>query len=167
MATKIFIDGYNLLWASDTHRPEAIRNFEHSREELIQRLAGSPRLARHQVTIVFDAHKTDAYDLSSETIDGIEVQFTRQGQSADSVLKKLARQHGSAAVIISSDREVARYAEKRGCGVLGSHEFDLLLDSPPASEDDAFEDADEISYSKKGPARRDPKARRRALARLR
>ena len=165
MGTKIFIDGYNLLWASDTHRPEAIRNFEESREHLIERLAANPRLARHQVTLVFDAHKTDSYDGSTEEVGGLAVRYTRRGQLADEVLRERAKQHGSGAIIISSDREVARYAEKRGCGVLGSHEFDRILDEPIIDVDEDFEE-EEPPPQKKGPARRDPKARRRALARL-
>ncbi len=165
MGTKIFIDGYNMLWASDTHRPEAIRNFEESRADLIARLATSPRLQPHTVTIVFDAYKTDSIYGSTEQVDGIEVQFTRQGQQADSVLRDQAREFGSGAIIVSSDREVARYAEKRGCGVLGSHEFDNLIDQP--IRDDEEDEDEERDTSKKGPSRRDPKARRKALARLR
>ena len=164
MGAHIFIDGYNLLWASDVHRAGAIRDFEGEREALIARLAQSPRLAPHQVSIIFDAHKTDSAESSTAQMGGIEVRFTRHGQQADAVLREMAAQHGSGAIIISSDREVARYAEKKGCGVLGSHEFDRLLDAPVP---DMTDEADETTHSKKGPARRDPKARRRALARLR
>lgn len=166
MGSKIFIDGYNLLWASDTHRPEAIRNFDNSREMLIARLAENPRLQPHEVTIIFDAHKTDSSGESVAKVKNIEIQFTRGGQTADHVLKEMAKQYGSGAIIISSDREVTRYAEKKGCGVLGSHEFDLLLDKPRIEGD--FEEEEETRNNiKKGPSRRDPKARRRALARLR
>lgn len=167
MATRIFIDGYNMLWASDTHRPEAIRNFEHSREELIARIAASPRLKRHKVTLVFDAHKSGGSEGSSEKVKGIKVRFTRGGQQADDVLKEMAKQYSSGAIIISSDREVARYAEKKGCGVIGSHEFDRLLDEPVYEGEFDEEEDSPNNNDKKGPARRDPKARRRALARLR
>ena len=165
MGTRIFIDGYNLLWASDTHRPEAIRNFDRSRLALVERLADNPRLKPHDVTIIFDAHKTESSEASSETVQNIEVRFTRGGQKADHVLREMAKQYGNGAIIISSDREVTRYAEKKGCGVLGSHEFDLLLDKPFVP--DELEEEESTNNEKKGPSRRDPKARRRALARLR
>lgn len=151
MATRIFIDGYNFLWASDRHRPEAIHNFEEARNHMVERLSRNELLARHHVTIIFDAHKTDSLDSSSESIHGIEVQYTRGGQDADSVLKKRATEFGNSAIIISSDREVARFAEKKGCGVLGSHEFDRILFQLPDPD----------------PANRLPKAKRQALARLR
>jgi predicted RNA-binding protein with PIN domain len=184
MPTRIFIDGYNLLWASDLHRPEAIRNFEEARGALIKRLAGHPRLARHKVTIVFDAHKTESSSGSTEKVGSITVQYSRGGQTADEVLREKAKQYGSGAIIVSSDREVARYAEKKSCGVLGAHEFDRLLEEPHHDDDwgedemgpdnegraegDPQREANSKSLrSKKGPARRDPKARRRALARLR
>lgn len=166
MAARIFIDGYNFLWASGEHRPEAIASFQSAREHMIARLAHHPRLARHRVTIVFDAHKTDSTNLSSETVQGIEVVYSRGGQSADDVLKDYARELRDAAVIISSDREVARYAEQKGCGVLGSGAFEQLLNEDLPAEDE--EEAEPASRApKKGPARRDTKARRKALAKLR
>ena len=163
---QIFIDGYNFLWASGEHRPEAIDDFQQARDHLIARLAGHPRLARHQVTVVFDAYKTDATSSSIDMIGGIRVQFSRGGETADDVLKEAAREHRDAAIVVSSDREVARFAEKQGCGVLGSHEFDrVLLEEINLEEDD--EEALYERPAKKGPSRRDPKARRKALARLR
>ncbi len=168
MATRIFIDGYNLLWAADTHRPgNAIRNFEGSRDALIERLAEHTGLAKHQVTLIFDAHKTDAACESSERRGNITVMFTRQGKTADAVIRELCQQYRHGAIVVSSDREVARYAEKKGCGVLGSHEFNRLIDDPNFND---WDEDDEDNYpepKKGGPARREPKARRRALQRLR
>ena len=66
------------------------------------------------------------------------------------------------AIIISSDREVARFAEKKGCGVLGSHEFDRVLNEPMGLEEEEEEEGE-----KQGSAYRPKKARRKALARLR
>jgi predicted RNA-binding protein with PIN domain len=164
MGTHIFIDGYNFLWASGEHRPEAIHNFQEARDHMIQRLAGHPRLARHQVNIVFDAHKTETDWTTSETTGGIEVVYSRRGQEADDVLKDYAREFREAAVIVSSDREVARYAEKKGCGVLGAGTFERVLNEGIPDED---EEDEPPRPTKKGPSRRDPKARRKALAKLR
>ena len=163
--SRIFIDGYNFLWASGEHRPEAISSFQEAREHMVARLAAHPRLAKHQVTVVFDAHKTDSTSIASETVKGIEVVYSRGGQSADDVLKEYARELRDAAVVISSDREVARYAEQKGCGVLGAGAFERLLseDIPPEGD----EDEGPATRDKRGPERRDRKARRKALARLR
>ncbi len=165
MGSRIFIDGYNFLWASDRHRPEAIRDFESAREEMLARLSGHPLLARHQVRIVFDAYKTDSLDRSTETRGDIEVQYSRGGETADQVLKQLATEFGNGAIVISSDREVARFAEKKGCGVLGSHEFDRLLNEEGLRDDE--EEDEYVTQNRKGPSHRLPKARRQALNRLR
>lgn len=167
MATHIFIDGYNFLWASDRDRdrPEAIHSFEGARRSMVERLSRHPQLARHRVTVVFDAHKTDATDRSSDQMGPIEIVYTRGGETADEVLKRQATELGPAAIIISSDREVARHAEKKGCGVLGSHEFDRFLNENRLTQEADQDEDDEPDSS--GPSHRLPKAKRQALARLR
>lgn len=152
MATKILIDGYNFLWQDRLFRNEAIRGHDKGREAVLEWLAKHPRLREFDVTVVFDAQGTDSLHPTEHEEHGFNVVFTAGGQSADDWIRAAAAELGSAAVVVSSDREVARYAEKKGCGVLGSREFQTALERPEVFETD--------------PSRRFSKAKRRALARL-
>lgn len=152
MATKIFIDGYNFLWQERIFRDEAIRGHDKGREAVLKWLTGQARLGEFEVTVVFDAYKTDSFHPTAQAMQGIQVVFTAGGQSADDYLREAAALHGPAAIIVSSDREVMRHAEKKGCGVLGSREFQ-----------DALQNAESLDLD---PSRKLPKGKRKALNRL-
>lgn len=152
MATKIIIDGYNFLWQEAIFRDEAITSFEKGREKLLQWLSAQTLLQNFEVMVVFDAHRTSQRDPSRNRYQGIEVVYTAGGQTADELIRELAAQYTAGAIIVSSDREVARHAEKKGCGVLGSREFQTVLDKPDSFAAD--------------PSRKLPKSKRKALAKL-
>ncbi len=152
MAFRIIIDGYNFLWQEALFRDKAIVGFDKGREALLQWLVSQRILAGFDVTVVFDAHKTGSPRATEENFQGIHVVYTAGGQTADDLIRGLASQYAAGAIIVSSDREVSRHAEKKGCGVLGSREFQMVLERPEAFPSD--------------PARRFSKAKRRALSRL-
>lgn len=152
MSSKIFIDGYNFLWQDSIFRNEAIRGFDKGREAVLKWVTSTPRLEEFDVTVVFDAYKTDASHPSEETVRGIKVVYTAHGQRADDFIREMAETYGPAAIIVSSDREVMRHAENKGCGILGGREFQMALERPESFEAD--------------PARKLPKGKRRALAKL-
>ena len=150
--TKLVIDGYNFLWNERMFRDQAIRGFDKGRDRLLEWLASQPSLQSYEVIVVFDAYKTDASHPSEESIRGLRVVYTAHGQKADDLIREMATMHGPAAVVISSDNEVMRFAEKKGCGVLGSREFQQVLEHP---EDFDFD-----------PSHKMPKGKRKALSRL-
>src|SRR6185295_9748631 len=104
------------------------------------------------VSVVFDAYKTDAFQPTAHKERGVTVVFTAAGQRADDWIKAAASEWGPSAVVVSSDIEVMRHAEKKGCGVLSSKEFQIAVDRPETFEAD--------------PARRFGRAKRKALAKL-
>jgi predicted RNA-binding protein with PIN domain len=152
VATKILIDGYNFLWQERLFRDEAIRGHDKGREAVLDWLAKRPALAAFDVTVVFDAYKTDSFHAVEHKDRGFTVVFTAAGQSADDWIRAAASDQGPSAIVVSSDHEVMRHAEKKGCGVLSSKEFQIALDRPETFEADA--------------SRRFGKAKRRALSRL-
>lgn len=152
MATKILIDGYNFLWQDRLFRDEAIKGHDKGRSAVIDWLAKRPQLQNFEVTVVFDAYKTDALSPTASVDRGIRILFTARDQRADDWLKTAASEFGPSAVVVSSDIEVMRHAEKKGCGVLTSKELQIALDHPESFETD--------------PSRRFGKAKRKALARL-
>ena len=152
MATKIIIDGYNFLWQDRLFRNQAIRGHDKGREAVLDWLAKRPHLQGFDVTVVFDAYKTDSFHPTDHKDRGVTVVFTASGQRADDWIRAAASELGPAAIIVSSDIEIMRHAEKKDCGVLSSKEFQIAVDRPETFEAD--------------PSRRFGRAKRRALARI-
>jgi predicted RNA-binding protein with PIN domain len=152
MASKIIIDGYNFMWASNPFRDEAIGNLETGRNELLKWLSQQETLRNFEVTVVFDAHHTESSHPTQMSHQFIRILFSSGGQTADDLIRELAAELGPSAIVISSDREVMRNAEKKGCGVLGSREFQNVVEHP---ENFAVD-----------PGHKLPKGKRKALAKL-
>lgn len=152
MATKILIDGYNFLWQDRIFRDEAIRGHDKGREAVLDWLAKRPQLQAFDVTVVFDAYKAGSWTAQEHVDRGLRVVFTADGQSADDWIRAAASEWGPSAIVVSSDQEVMRNAEKKGCGILSSREFQIALERPETFEQD--------------PSRRFAKGKRKALNRL-
>ncbi|MBI5827005.1 MAG: NYN domain-containing protein [Deltaproteobacteria bacterium] len=165
MALHLVIDGYNLLHASS---PGAFGDIEAERERLIDGLAAYRRLKRVRLTAIFDGTASGRLSRSREMRSGIEVVFSRDGEEADRILKELAREKKGSVTIVTSDRDVASYAEANGAVTIGSEEFRNLLDLALYEDLKGVktEDEDETAREKKGPSRREPKAIRRKMNRL-
>jgi len=139
MTTHIIIDGYNLLWQADTLRSATLKNFEEARGLLIQTLAETPHLAGKKIFLIFDAWRTEAPAPTEERRKNIHIIYTRRGQRADEIIKDYAKRYGSGAVIVSSDKDVRRVAEKNRCGVLYSGEFAKMMLTPRMSDPASYE----------------------------
>lgn len=165
MALHLVIDGYNLLHASSNG---AFGDIEAERERLIDGLAAYRRLKRVRLTAVFDGIASGRLSRSREMRSGIEVVFSRDGEEADRILKELAREKKGSATIVTSDRDVASCAEAAGAVVIGSEEFRRLLDIALYEDLKGVEtqDEEETVREKKGPSRREPRAVRRKMNRL-
>src|SRR6185436_3188421 len=105
MATRILIDGYNFLWQDRLFRDEAIRGHDKGRTAVLDWLAKRPQLKDFDVSVVFDAYKTDAFQRTAHKERGVTVVFTAAGQRADDWIKAAASEWGPSAVVVSSDIE--------------------------------------------------------------
>ena len=137
MATKLLIDGYNFLWESSVYPNQALYQMEKGRQAVINWLVSKPILKNFEIYLVFDAHRTDHYSPSTNTERGIKVVFSARGQTADELIRNMADDYTVGAIVVSSDLEVFRHAEKKGCGVLGSREFERLVENPEDFQIDA------------------------------
>ncbi|MCF8110699.1 MAG: NYN domain-containing protein [Desulfobacteraceae bacterium] len=90
MGLHLIIDGYNLIRRSARLSLAEAEGLELGRQALIDRLAAYKRIKGHKITVVFDgaANHDDFFKGTSEK--GIRVKFSRSGQTADSVIKKMA-----------------------------------------------------------------------------
>lgn len=172
--SHLLIDGYNLMRCSkNLGRYESI-SLEKGREALIAKVAAYTVASGHSVTVVFDAAGGEESFVTEQRVMEVRVLFTRHGESADSLIALMAGKNPGKWIVVSSDNEVKRSASSAGCGVLTSEEFEKKMSWSLNEGRDRDADAGERQpihkrwiTKKKGPSKRLPKEKRRALARLR
>ena len=172
---KLIIDGYNLIRQSESLQRFERFSLEEGRKELIRRLSHFKRRRGHKITVVFDGWIHGSAREERHTEGGITVIFSKRGEKADEVIKRLALQTGSALTVVTSDRSIADFITRRGGVAIASPEFENRM--PMHNTDISL--SEEIEYhenpsirngtsqKKKGPSRRLSKKQRRTAARLR
>ncbi|MGH7824042.1 MAG: NYN domain-containing protein [Candidatus Binatia bacterium] len=163
---EIIVDGYNLIGSDGGLHGD----LEHKRGWLIQRLSLYQRTKGFGVILVFDGWRSGSMDEVGEKKDGITVVYSRQGEKADSVIVRIARQKGSGCVVVTSDREVRSAVERFGATAIYSGEFGAIMRSldTPFNDDEA--DLPKDRGLKKGNPRqlsRTERKRREKLRKLR
>jgi predicted RNA-binding protein with PIN domain len=115
----LVVDGYNV-----TKRGFGEMSLEQQRKRLISGLAGLAAQTGDEVTVVFDG--ADRMHGLPPNPRGVRVLFSRRGESADDLIRRLVRAEpaGRPVVVISSDREVADGVRRHGAYPLSA---DILL----------------------------------------
>ena len=125
---------------------------EARRERLIRDLAGYRHRKGHPVTVIFDGWRAGHPVERAEWREGLEVVYSKQGEQADAVVKRLAEKYGSDCAVVSSDREIGNFARAHGSMVITSGDFETRLQVSGARPFARKLEADEEE-----PVRRDPK----------
>jgi len=171
----IIVDGYNLIRQSDTLRGAERRGLEEGRKALVRSLAGYKRLRGHRITVVFDGWEGGSPQEERDLAGGVAIIYSRLGEKADEVIKRLVAAAGEEILVVTSDREIASFAARRGKAAVSSLEFAARLDriaagdfpaDSPGAADDEEDDGERRGVKRKGPARRLSKQKRAALARI-
>jgi len=172
VATRLIVDGYNLIRQSPSLREVESRDLQMGREALIRQLASYKRIRGHQITIVFDGWRSGSLTESQQWERGILVIYSKRDERADEVIKRLAKRFGQGAVVVTSDREVAHFAERVGATAVSSEEFEgrmgmvAVMEEKAVDSEEINNDKKGVGTKKKGPSRRPSKRRRRAIQRL-
>ncbi len=97
---------------------------------------------------------------------GIEIIYSRLGEKADEVIKRLIKEKGSGVIVITSDREVSRFAERMAAPVISSEQFREKLEVSANKPEESYEEEEdeEKGIKKKGLSRRLSKKEKRARA---
>ncbi len=136
----ILIDGYNLIGI-------AHRDFEQARSNLISRLCEYTTLKHHDITLVFDGWKDGQLNETSMQKGRVTVVFSRLGEKADHVIKRILSKDKKPWIVVSSDREIADFARSNGFVSFTSSEFEKKLYSAGSitekDEDKAVRDEEE------------------------
>ncbi len=161
----LIIDGYNLLHAGRSPTGMTSSDLQRKRDQLIHELFRYRQMKPCEVTVVFDGWQGGWNSEKRERVKGLELIFSKLGEKADEVIKRLVQEQGSAAVVVTSDRDIAKYAERRAAAVVPSDRFrerlELSANMRPKSEKENEEEALASPGKRKGPARRLSKKERR------
>ncbi|MBN2539255.1 MAG: NYN domain-containing protein [Deltaproteobacteria bacterium] len=171
----IIIDGYNLIRQSDSLRRLERFSLEEGRSGLIQRVAGYKKLKGHKMTVVFDGWMDGSAREERLREDGVSIVYSRRGETADEVIKRMAMAgRGREVIVATSDRDVADSVVRAGGVVISSPEFEarmmeaemmvMINGGEPCEEDDY--DIPESGTRKKGTSKRKPKRERQSQRRL-
>ena len=165
MAIHIIVDGYNLIRQSETLRLLDQQDLQSGRDALVDRLAAYKRIKSHKITVIFDGTQAPLLSTPRDRIQGISVEFSRNGESADTLIKRLARREREKALVVSSDREIVNTAAASGAATISSDEFEIKMALATSMSGVEIDEGDQHGWmpttKKKGPRKRLPKKRRK------
>lgn len=171
MSIHIIIDGYNLIRNSAALRDLDRQDIQLGRDALVNMLAAYKKIKPHKITVVFDGINAPPFSSRRDASKGIQIIFSRSGQTADSVIKQMARKEKEKAVVVSSDRQVADAAFASGSATMPVPEFEDKLLMAEYAALKGVEDEGGRGWipttRKKGPSRRLSKSKRRNRAKTR
>ena len=116
----IIIDGYNLTGI-------AHKSLEKARNDIIEKLRSYSELKGHNITLVFDGWKSGQGIETRMRIDDVNIIYSKLGEKADFVIKKILSEDIKPWIVVSSDREISDFAGKKGFVSIASDEFEDKL----------------------------------------
>ncbi len=165
----LIVDGYNLLHVTRSLTQLSSIELQWERDRLINQLSSYRQLRPCEITVVFDGWQGGWTTEKKERKKGIELIFSKLGEKADEVIKRLIKEKGSGAIVITSDREVSRYAERMAATVIPSDQFMEKMERSVLKIEKDFEEEGEgeRGFKRKGPSKRLSKKERRLRNALR
>ena len=171
---KIIIDGYNLIRQSDSLRRFERFSLEEGRKELIRRLSHFRKLKGHKITVVFDGWISGSLREERHSEAGITIIYSKRGEKADEVIKRMARKSDREIIVVTSDRDIADSISRSGGVAISSPEFEARIQTIEAGVPDSYEgkgvddddDDERTQGKKKGPSKRLSRKKRKVSTRL-
>ncbi len=172
MSLEVIIDGYNLLHASTSLSFSQSQQLENARNRLIEKLCQYKRQKNVAVTLVFDGWKGGFLTQSQEMMKGIKVIYSKLGEEADEVIKRIIANSSCEMIVVTSDREIRNFAEKNHIISMSSSEFEKKLEMASYFEMKGFCDQEyyykekKVFTLKKGNPKRLSKSERKRRSKL-
>ena len=165
MSIHIIIDGYNLIRQSSSFSDLDRQDIQLGREALLDTLAAYRRIKLHKITVIFDGTNAPPFSQNENQIKGIKVKFSRKGELADSLIKRMVNREREKALVVSSDLDIVNFAAAKGAATIGSSDFEEKITMAIYMDTKGLEKEDEggwvPSTIKKGPSKRLSKRKRR------
>ncbi|MCL6476808.1 MAG: NYN domain-containing protein [Peptococcaceae bacterium] len=91
MKEYLIVDGYNIIFSWPEFEKHRKTGMDHARARLVDILVNYAAISGDHVVVVFDAHMARNNVEHAETIgDSLEVIYTREGETADAAIERLA-----------------------------------------------------------------------------
>ena len=165
MSLHIIIDGYNLIRQSTVLSDLDSQNIQLGREALLNMLAAYKKIKRHKITVIFDGTNASFFSQRRDIIKGVNVRFSSTGESADTVIKRMALTEREKALVVSSDMEIVNEVASQGASTISSSMFEEKIAMAKYIAEKGVEIEDEGGWipttKKKGPSRRLSKRKRK------
>jgi len=97
------------------------------REQLILQLIEYKKIKGHDITVVFDGWKSGSSKEDLSITGGVRVIYSRLGEKADAVIKRIISREKKEWIVISSDREIMSHAWSCGSAPIPSSEFQSFI----------------------------------------
>ena len=123
----LIIDGYNLIRQSDRLRRAEKFTLEEGRHSLIRFLTPYRERKGHRLTVVFDGWEGGSFQEERDREGGIDIIYSRKGEKADDLIKRLAERSPDEVLVVTSDRDIANYVERCGRTVVDSPTFETIV----------------------------------------
>ena len=131
--SSIIIDGYNLIGIQH-------KDLEKQRNKLIESLIEYRKKKGHAITVVFDGWKTGGAQENHSVIGGIKVIYSRMGEKADSVIKRIISSERRGWIVVTSDRDIAARAWASGSVPISSEDFINAISKIQTEEKNMYEE---------------------------
>ena len=137
----LIIDGYNVMHALPVEKEWPGKASKDRRAFFIERVCAYLGRRSHRATLVFDGTRGGEDMGGHETHGGLEVLYSRRGEEADDIIKRMLEESGNPrdVLVVSSDKGVSGFVRSMGASVAGSHELvrRLMPDQPPGGTETA------------------------------
>ena len=171
MSIHLIVDGYNLIRQSNRLSLLDQQDLQSGRDALIEALIKYKKIKHHKITVVFDGTNAPSIIAFRDYIKGIIIQFSRQGESADAVIKRMAAREREKAMIVSSDRDIINAAVSYGSAAISSPLFEEKMIMAEYMDIKGMVEEDNPGWipttKKKGPSRRLSKKDRQSMKKIR
>lgn len=126
----LIVDGYNVIFAWDDLKKIANENMDLARHRLMDTLSNYRGWRKCELVLVFDAYKVEGASEKNFDYHGIQVVFTRQGETGDVYIEKRISEIGKnyAVHIVTSDALIQLSAVRKGVLRMSAREFKMQVD---------------------------------------
>jgi predicted RNA-binding protein with PIN domain len=131
MGCDILVDGYNVIKKNTMFQMLETKNLAVARDTLVKQLKNRYRHTMFRVTVVFDGNSPREQVSHDEHI---RIVFSRQGETADCVIARLAaeaRANGREILVYSDDIEVQQSVVEQGGKKHTTHHLTRYLNAAP------------------------------------
>ncbi len=171
MSIHIIIDGYNLIRQSKSLSILDLQDIQLGRDTLVDLLAAYKKVKSHRITVVFDGTTAPLFSQQRNRHKGISIIFSHEGESADTVIKKMALKERQRALVVSSDQDIIQSAAASGAATVSAHDFEnkltMSMDMDGLQFDRDNYNGWQPTTKKKGPSRRLSKRKRKNRVKIR